>query len=301
MTDYCLKLTNDKPIAVIMGGKHDTKRVSIVKKGAQPDENEEEDEGDEFDPLEQFDINEFIHGNKLMPIDERMKIVNMLRKKQPTEYTERYREVCQKSIKLDAGQFVIYPTRETERVFIAGRSGCGKSSLASMYAREYREMFPNNNMFIVSTHDEEKAYQSFDIHKIALDDTFIESPPTLDDLNNSLIIFDDCDNLTDKKLQDAVKRVNSNLIANGRKYNIHVLTLSHTLMDYSRTRHLLIEANRVIFFLGGSAYHTMRFLKEYAGLNKKQAQKIIGLRSRWVCLGLTVPNYFISENEISLI
>jgi hypothetical protein len=305
MTDYCVKLSNEKPIAVILGGRHDGKKVSIVKKAGEPQtqEDDEGDEGDddELDPLEQLDINEFVRGNRMMPIDERMRIIEMLRKKKPTPMTDRYREVCQKSIKLDVGQFVIRPTKETERVFIAGRAGVGKSSFASMYAREYREMFPKNKMYMVSTHTQEEAYAHFDMTHIPLDETFAESPPTLDDMANSLVIFDDCDNLTDKKLQDAVKRVNSNLIANGRKYGTHVLTLAHQLMDYSRTRHLLIEANRVVFFLGGSAYHNKRFLKEYAGMDKNQSQKILGLRSRWVCLGLTMPNYFISENEVSLL
>jgi hypothetical protein len=304
MGDYCVKLSNEKPIAVIMGGKYDGKKVSIIKKNQEPQEYDEEDEGDdddELDPLEQLDISEFIQGRKLMPIQERMRIIEMLRKKKPTQLTEKYRDVCQKSIKLDVGQYVICPTRETERVFIAGRAGVGKSSFASMYAREYHEMFPKNKMYMISTHAQEKAYEPFDMVHITLDDTFVESPPTLDDMENSLVIFDDTDNLTDKKLQDAVKRVNSNLIANGRKYGTHVLTLAHQLMDYSRTRHLLIEANRVVFFLGGSAYHNKRFLKEYAGMDKNQSQKILGLRSRWVCLGLTIPNYFISENEVSLL
>ena len=303
MTDYCVKLSNEKPIAVILGGRHDGKKVSIVKKVGEPQEDDEGDEGDddELDPLEQLDISEFVRGNRMMPIDERMRIIEMLRKKKQTPMTDRYREVCQKSIKIDAGQFIIRPTKETERIYIAGRSGCGKSSLASMYAREYREMFPKNKMYIISTHHDEKAYEHFEMSQLTLDDTFVEEPPTLDDLANSLVIFDDCDNLTDKKLQDAVKRVNSNLIANGRKYGTHVLTLAHQLMDYSRTRHLLIEANRVVFFLGGSAYHNKRFLKEYAGMDKNQSQKILGLRSRWVCLGLTMPNYFISENEVSLL
>jgi hypothetical protein len=141
----------------------------------------------------------------------------------------------------------------------------------------------------------------FNIIQIPLDDSFVASPPELDDLKDALVIFDDTDNLTSKKLSDAVKAVNNNLIANGRKYNIHVITMSHQLMDYSRTRHLLNEANRVVFFLGGSAYHNKRYLSVYAGLDKSQIHKILSLKSRWVCLGLTIPNYFISMHEIGLI
>lgn len=297
MTDYCVKISNVKPIAVVMGGRYEGKKVSIVKNDGSATDDEERD------PLEQLDITEFMENLAMMPIEQRLMIVKKLKSKEDktSKYRKRFDESCNKEFKIDSGEFIIYPTEETERVYIAGKSGTGKSSLASMYAREYREMFPERRLILISTHSEEKAYSAFDMTQIELDDDFISNPPTLDDLSESLVIFDDTDNLNSKKLQDAVKAVNNNLIANGRKYNIHCITMSHQLMDYSRTRHLLNEANRVVFFLGGSAYHNKRYMNVYAGLDKQQSAKVLGLKSRWVCLGLTLPNYYISQHEIGIL
>ena len=293
MTEYCIKVSNDNPIAIAMGGRYDGKGFSIVKKGSVKDED------DERDPLEQLDISDFVDGFRLMDFDKRMRIVDSIRKGVPSKYKNKFDDCT--TFKLDAGQFVLAPAPNTERVYIAGKSGVGKTSLAVMYAREYMDMFPDRKIVLISTHTDEAAYSSFDIVQVPLDDSFIENPPSLDVLSESLVIFDDADNLTNKKLQDAVRAVNNDLIANGRKYGIHVVTLAHQLMDYSRTRHLLNEANRVVFFLGGSAYHNKRYLKVYAGLESHNIQKIMALKSRWVCLGLTIPNYYVSQHEIGLL
>jgi hypothetical protein len=162
-------------------------------------------------------------------------------------------------------------------------------------------MFPKRSVFLISTHEEEKAYKILPINQIALDETFLESPPTLTDLQQSLVVFDDTDNLQDKDLQRAVQALNNDLLANGRKYEIHVVTLAHQLMDYSRSRTLLNEANRVVFFNGGSAYHVQRYLKVYAGLQPKQIRRILDSKSRWTCMGLTIPNYVVTEHEVYVI
>lgn len=297
MSEYCIKQSKENPVAVAVGGRYDGKLFSVVKKG---DEKYESDEDDDIDPLEQLDIGDFVERFRLMDLDERMRVVESIKRKEPSKYKLKLDE-C-KTFKIDSGQFSIMPTTETERVFIGGKSGMGKSSIASMYIREYIEMFPDRRVILLSIHENEKAYAMYpNMIRIPLDINFVDNVPSLEELSNSLVIFDDCDNLNDKNLSNVIKLLNNNLIANGRKYNIHVLTLYHLLMDYSRTRQLLNEANRVVFFLGVNAYHLGRFLKVYAGLSPEQIKKITGLRSRWCCLNMAIPNYFISESEIGIL
>lgn len=297
MSDYCVKIDDKNPVAVVCGGTYDGKIVSIV--------NETEPDTDR-DPFEQLDIGEFVERFKLMDFDEREDIVNQLKgKKKLTKkgnmFMSKFEESCSNKFHIDSGQFNILPSKNTERIFIAGASGSGKSTISSMYIHEYKIMFPKRKVYLFSTHDGEKAYQVHDIIQIKLDLKFVSKPPSLNDLKDSLCIFDDADNLQDKKVQNAINSLNSDLISNGRKYNIHVLSLAHQLMDYSRTRLLLIEANRVIFFLNSGKYHTQRYLKVYAGLDQKQIRTILSLRSRWVCLSSGIPNYYISQYEIGLL
>ncbi len=298
MSDYCIKLNSENPIAVVCGGEYDEKKVSVVQS---------KDTDVNRDPLEQLDISEFIQSYKLMDIDERMDIINEIKgnkllQKKNIPFKKKFEDSCRKTFHIDSGQFNILPSEKSERIFIAGSSGSGKSTLASMYILEYKLMFPKNKIFLFSTHDGEKAYQ---IHKgiiqIKLNNEILNENITLKDLQNSLCIFDDADNLQSKSIQHYINQLNSDLIANGRKYNIHVLTLCHQLMDYSKTRLLLIEANKVIFFLHNGKYHIQRYLKVYAGLDQNQIRQIMRLKSRWVCLNTGFPNYYISQHEIALI
>jgi hypothetical protein len=200
------------------------------------------------------------------------------------------------------GSFTLHPSETPERVYVAGPSGAGKSTITAMYVREWCEMHPDQPVYLFSTHDGEKAYEELPITQIALDEDFLEEPPGLDELKNSLTIFDDTDNLQDKNLQKAVQAVNNDLLANGRKYGISTITLNHQISDYSRTRTQLNEANRVVVFpSAGGSYHINRFLTVYAGFDKTQIKRFLDTNSRWACLGTTLPGYVITENEVYLV
>lgn len=212
-----------------------------------------------------------------------------------------FREKQLHEFRLTDGTLTMLPSEESERVFIAGRSGAGKSYISASYMRTYHIMFPGRRIFLLSTHDGEAAYEDIDHTQIALDDGFVENPPGLTELKDSLVVFDDCDNLTQKKISDACKALNNSLISDGRKYNIHVVTLSHMLMDHDRTRKLLNEAQRVIFFPQGNAHHNRRYLKEYAGMEANWVKKILKERSRWVCIDFRAPKSYLTENAVVVI
>lgn len=205
------------------------------------------------------------------------------------------------AFKLPAGSFCLLPTAEPERLYVAGRSGAGKSVVAALYIREWVEQHPGGRVILLSTHDDEKAYESLPVQQMDLDEDFISDPPTVQELANSLVVFDDVDNLQDKKLQAAVGALQNDLIANGRKHGIWTVNLNHQLTDYSRTRHLLNEASRVVFFPGGTTYHISRYLKVYAGLSPLQIKRVLAVKSRWVCLGLGTPMYVLSEHELFIL
>lgn len=210
-----------------------------------------------------------------------------------------YREKADKEFRVEDGKMVVLPDEKPERIFVAARSGAGKSCWAASYMREYLDIFPTRKIYLFSTHEDERAYQQIEHTAIPLDADFVTLLPSLDDLKGSLCVFDDCDNLTDKKIGQACDALNANLVANGRKYDIHVLTLAHMVTEYRRTRFQLMEANRtVIFPQGGSQYHNQRYLKVYAGLSAPQIKAVLSERSRWICLDLRAPPSYVTENAV---
>ena len=214
-----------------------------------------------------------------------------------------YDKVSETEFRLNgAGHMLVLPSGpEPERVFIAGASGSGKSYFAADYMREYRSMYPDRRILLFSTHEDEKAYEDIDVDAVALDAEFTEAPLSLTDLQGSLCVFDDCDALQDKKLSKAVEALNLDLINNGRKYDIHVVTLSHVLMGYAKTRCQLMEASRVVFFPGGNDYHSKRWMKVYGGINDAWQRQILKEPSRWVCVDMRQPRSYITENAVVLV
>jgi|SRR5579872_8323 len=205
-------------------------------------------------------------------------------------------EKLKKQFDPQAGEMVVLPDEKPERVYVAGQSGSGKSCWAALYMNEYARMFPRNRIVLITTHENEQAYRHIPHVEIKADETLAENPPNVTDLKNALVVFDDCDNISIKRVGEAMRRFNDDLIANGRKYGVHVMTLQHQLTNYKDTRNLLNEAQRVVFFNTATHYHTGRYLKTYVGLDNQQIKRIHGVKSRWTMIDLGVIKHVVHQN-----
>ena len=200
-------------------------------------------------------------------------------------------------VKLSTGKFNIIPSTETERILIAAKSGCGKSTWMAKYVIEYLIKFPDRRVIMFSRHEEDPAYNGLPITYIPAKPDLVDEELDLLDLKDSLVVFDDCDNLQDKKLTKYIEKLNGDIISNGRKYNIHTAWLCHMLFNGLKTRQLLLEANKVVFFQTGQNYHHARYLREHVGLDKNQRDKILKLKTRWICTSLSMPVFVVSETQ----
>jgi hypothetical protein len=309
-----LSFTEGKPIALICGGKYDRRVLRLTEEKDEPDRTVADE--DMFDILAAEDLMRQPGTTRktLRTIDQKKLERAILTGQEPIDellvgpYHRARAKIgtsLKKEFSMEQGTMVILPDPQSERIFIAGKSGSGKSCLAALYMNEYLRMFPDRHVFLVSRHEGEKAYAQVPHEVLPLDD-FEEAEKgervyELEDLKDSLIVFDDCDNVQNKRIQEGVKLLSDDLISNGRKYNIHVVWLNHQLMDYSRTRNLLNEANKVIFFNSGSNYHIQQYLTRYVGLNKQQIEVVLALRSRWTMVSLTLPMYIMYEHGAFLL
>jgi hypothetical protein len=320
---YMLSFTAGTPIAAICGGPYDGKTLHITEEKEQPDRNLQDE--DVMDLLDEDDMVIPTSRMKMLPIMERIKLGKAIaRRQQPLDehlvamYIKNRALVdhkLKKELNIECGTMFILPSQQTERVYIAGKSGSGKSCLASMYMNEYRRLYPTNKIWLISRHNGEAAYEKIQHEVIPL--TLFEKQPRLageedeegeeglpvdlTDLSNSLVVFDDCDNLQEKYVNDGLRKLSNDIISNGRKYGIYTIWLNHQLMEYTKTRNLLNEANKVIFFNSGNNYHIQRYLKTYVGMNADTIKKILALKSRWTMVALTLPSYVLHEHGCFLI
>lgn len=218
---------------------------------------------------------------------------------------------------LDADEKIeVLPADHPENVYGAGPNGSGKSYVIGENMRNYQRMFPNRAVILFARQPDDPAFEGVEREEIVVDKTHLEAlGKTYEDFaeelaqipitnySNSLVVFDDCDNLQNPKLSKAIHALVGDLMANGRKLNISVYYIGHLTLNNHKTKIILNESNRVYLFPQTSGLrHAIRFFKEYAGLDNKQIQQIINVKnSRWVMLSRKAPRYIATEKSIYLL
>ena len=118
----------------------------------------------------------------------------------------------------------------------------------------------------------------------------VDDPISLDELANSLVVFDDIDQITDKNIQNAVWNLRDRILEVGRSKGISICVVAHQITNYKQSRICLNESDYVVFFpKSGASYQIKYFLKNYGGLEKVNINKIMNLPSRSVILKKTYP------------
>jgi len=219
---------------------------------------------------------------------------------------EIFEDRCRKEVAIaDDGIVIPLPRTDTrECLYVSGPSGSGKSTYCARYCLEARKMWPDVRIVIFSRVDNDPV---LDIKEIAperfkITDDFIDNPPQRDAFADAIVLMDDIDTIPNKKLADAVRQFRDDLLETGRHTNTTVISTSHLIQNWGKTRGTLNEATSVTFFpRSSSAYYVKKFLKEHAGLSPKQIQRVLDLPSRWVTVYRSAPQYFLHEKGCLLL
>lgn len=223
----------------------------------------------------------------------------------PPEYDETFTEY-----KLLPGE-KIEPllSDESERIFNGGEAGCGKTYMAALLAKQYLAMNPSKKVTVFVRQSDDPAFDGIPRSEIVLGDSgfsddgqaLINGDMTMENFEDSFVIFDDMDNIQDKKLLTAVHKLMNDLVTSGRKKNIYVLYITHLLNNYAQTRVISNEANKVFFYPGCGTAQIESYLFKHASIKKKEAEKIAMMKSRWAMLSKRRPRYILHENGIFVI
>lgn len=209
-------------------------------------------------------------------------------------------------IKLPVGSsFEIVPNpdpKQREVLRIAGMSGSGKSFLARTYAENYRKLFPDRPVYLISelTHDETLDNMKGGAPlRISLD-KLLEDPLKVDEFEPCLIVFDDIDSL--KKPYDAlIYKMIDDVVSMGRHGNVSCIICAHNLTDFKRSRMQLAESHWLCFFPSAVSPKALRYVCEnYAGMDIEDIKRLRRL-GRWVCIHKTYPPFVLSQHEAFLL
>lgn len=127
--------------------------------------------------------------------------------------------------------------------------------------------------------------------------------PTDSDMVDSIAFFDDIDAFTGERAV-YLRGYRDALLEAGRHKNITVMSTSHILSNYNKTRTMLNEAEYVVLFPNANRRSADMFLKDRMGMVKSDRDHLIsrsGSTGRYMIIRMSCPNLMIHSHGILLL
>jgi energy-coupling factor transporter ATP-binding protein EcfA2 len=192
-------------------------------------------------------------------------------------------------------------TKEREILYITGPSGSGKSTYTRKYLEQYKKKFKNRPIYLFSSLPSDESLDKVQPKRIKLDETIHTDPIKVEELRESICIFDDIDVISDKKIREGVYVILNQVLEIGRHYKIHCVVTNHLPTNGKDTRRILNEAHTVTYFPHSAGGKIKYLLEEYVGLDKRQISYMKKQRSRWATVYKNFPQCYMLEHEIGLL
>jgi hypothetical protein len=212
-----------------------------------------------------------------------------------------------KNFEIQDGLFELLPNKSKDRNIglIIGSEGSGKSYFVKNYLVHYRDMYPDNPIYVFSLLDTDETLDSVqkktDFLRVKLDDSIYQQPFKIDDFKDSMVVFDDVDSITNNKLRKAVYDLLNNLIDIGRHFNVSILFTSHLPTNGKESRQILNSSHFITFFPYGLTRSTKYVLDNYYDIGDKELDEIKKLKSRWCVCTRHLPRMLLTEQSIKMI
>ena len=193
----------------------------------------------------------------------------------------------------DDGEFVpIFDSKQERSVFmVAGMSGSGKSTYTAALCKTYHQQYPKNRIILFSNKLEDPVFDVLSyINRITISDDLLSDPITLNELKNSLCLYDDVENNPSKDIAKELIRISDLILTQGRSFRCSFVYISHQANNYKATRSILNEAHHIVVFPAMTTRYSLNYLfSKYFGFSKEVISKICKLPSRWVQVSKSPP------------
>jgi len=190
-------------------------------------------------------------------------------------------------------------TTERQILYVTGASGSGKSYFTKAFTDQYKKIYPKREVYLFSSISDDSSIDKVkNLKRIKLTPEFLMEEITAQDFKDSLVIFDDTDCITDKKMKLKITGILNSILETGRHFQVSCIYTSHVACDGRETKRILNEAHSITIFPHGLGGRSLKYLLDsYLGLDRDQVKRIKKLQSRWVSILKTFPMIVLSEKE----
>jgi hypothetical protein len=200
--------------------------------------------------------------------------------------------------------FELAPNPKTERqiIYITGASGSGKSYYSNKFMEKYKKLYPNNPIIIFSAiHDEDDSIK-VEMNRIRIDESLVDDPIKVEELADTLCIFDDVDSISNKAIKTAVYATMNEILQTGRHFRTSMIVTNHLSTAGHLTRIILNEAHMIVVFpKSGSSRGIKYLLGNYCGLCKGDLEQVFREKTRAFTIFRNYPMIAMTEKKIWLL
>ncbi len=290
----------DLPVAIYKGKPKQNKIIYYKQ-------NDESDSDENDDILEEIDENNMISDSLLKKLRKKYnkhkaerlaKSIDPENKRSNKQYKKEIVEQSKTNFKFKHKNTMFLPGMEKRNVlYVAGPSGAGKSYVCAEYVKIYHEFHPDRPIYLFSKKGDDPAFDQHEfIERMEVNPELL-SELDMDDFRETLCIFDDVHTFTGDQLK-IINQLQADLMDLGRSYLCDVVITNHLLTDGQKTRQVLNEMSKMVMYPEGSSAHSINYvLKKYIGLTKKEIEKIMRLKTRWIMIN-RFPRYIVHQKGI---
>ena len=187
-------------------------------------------------------------------------------------------------------------------IYVAGKSGSGKSEFSSDYLTRYKKLYPERTIYGVCKTKlaKDPAYEKLGIKqvpvslflgKVDLEKTFGKQP--------CMILFDDWDSMEGME-RKAIQDVIQDILNVGRKMGLSCVVTSHLLTDFNKTRGIINEADNVVVFPRAVMSQALTYFCTKLGVPRHIIPRLQA-KGEWVMIHNSAPLYVLSETEAEML
>ena len=294
-----LSLDSGRPLAMIKGGKYDKETLHVNT------DIEKKTKEKEIDIDETAIMIENLYrsmGGKISFRKMELLRDSIQSKRRPVNrelaqiYDHAMKLMCNsedKEVVLSEAEFVpIFDSKLERSVFmVCGMSGSGKSTYTAALCKTYHQQYPKNKIILFSNKLEDPVFDILSyVDRITISDDLLDDPITLNELKNSLVLYDDVECNASKEIAKELIRISDLILQQGRSFRCSFVYISHQSNNYKATRNVLNEAHHIVVFPAMTTRYSLNYLfSKYFGFDKETISKICKLPSRWVQVTKSPP------------
>lgn len=193
--------------------------------------------------------------------------------------------------------------------FISASSGAGKSVLAARLVGEIRRLRKVKDkrciIFTTSVINVDPAYESLRNHVVIGFDDPIFQEINAGLLENKILLFDDWENIRDKKLAKQAEDFLKDCLERTRKQECDIIVINHQTQNYAKTKPIIFECSDYFLNLQTNKNSAMKFLDSYMDLDKETKLRLKNHESDspfcWSLFRKSHPMYFIHAGTVRLL